>query len=321
MMRTMAGPERFRAGHRPLLRAPRRRRRRPARTSSRAIEDGAGLDLGQFRRWYEQAGTPKVEVAARARRRHRRRCTSSRTVPPTPGPARQAAGADPAARSRCSTATPGSTDGEQLVMLDASAGELQLSGLRRRRRCCRSTAASPRRSRSSATRRPRTCVFLAAHDDDPFARYEAMQQLVVQHLVAAVSGRLARRGRARRRAARRSATAFAAVLADSALDDLMRGELMILPGETYLAEQLLVADPGRDPRASARRSRAGSAPRSGPSWRALHDRVQRGALRPRRRGARARASSRPRRWSISPPARPSEASATAPRRSTTPPTT
>ena len=31
-------------------------------------------------------------------------------------------------------------------------------------------------------------VFLAAHDDDPFARYEAMQSLVVQHLVAAVGG-------------------------------------------------------------------------------------------------------------------------------------
>ena len=31
--------------------------------------------------------------------------------------------------------------------------------------------------------------------------------------------------------------AFAAVIADPALDDLMRGELMILPGEAYLAEQ------------------------------------------------------------------------------------
>src|SRR5690606_14507585 len=31
--------------------------------------------------------------------------------------------------------------------------------------------------------------------------------------------------------------------ADEALDDLMRGELMILPGQAYLAEQMLVADP------------------------------------------------------------------------------
>jgi aminopeptidase N len=34
------------------------------------------------------------------------------------------------------------------------------------------------------------------------------------------------------------------VIADPALDDLMRGELMLLPAEAYLAEQLLVADPG-----------------------------------------------------------------------------
>jgi aminopeptidase N len=38
--------------------------------------------------------------------------------------------------------------------------------------------------------------------------------------------------------------ALAAVLTDAKLDDLMRGELMILPGQSYLAEQMLVADPG-----------------------------------------------------------------------------
>jgi aminopeptidase N len=30
-------------------------------------------------------------------------------------------------------------------------------------------------------------VFLAAHDDDPFARYEAMQSLITRHLVAGVT--------------------------------------------------------------------------------------------------------------------------------------
>jgi aminopeptidase N len=49
-------------------------------------------------------------------------------------------------------------------------------------------------------------VFLAAHDDDPFARYEAMQSLIVRHLVAAVTGGLsdarARRARGHRRAMR-----------------------------------------------------------------------------------------------------------------------
>jgi aminopeptidase N len=82
-------------------------------------------------------------------------------------------------------------------------------------------------------------MFLAAHDDDPFARYEALQQLVVQHLVAVIgSGKADPDGRAA------IATALGAVIADPALDDLMRGELMALPGETYLAEQFAAADPG-----------------------------------------------------------------------------
>ena len=33
-------------------------------------------------------------------------------------------------------------------------------------------------------------ILLAAHDDDPFARYEAMQELVVGHLVKAAGGSL-----------------------------------------------------------------------------------------------------------------------------------
>jgi aminopeptidase N len=65
----------------------------------------------------------------------------------------------------------------------------------------------------------------------------------------------ARRCRARARPDAPSA-ALAAILADPALDDLMRGELVMLPGEAYLAEQL-----NRSIRAasmpSARRSRHG----------------------------------------------------------------
>jgi aminopeptidase N len=69
-------------------------------------------------------------------------------------------------------------------------------------------------------------VFLAAHDDDPFARYEAMQSLIVRHLVAAASGG---EPDARRAAERGDRRGDAAILSDEALDDLMRGELLILP--------------------------------------------------------------------------------------------
>ena len=82
-------------------------------------------------------------------------------------------------------------------------------------------------------------VFLAAKDDDPFARYEAMQSLVVEHLIAAVES-----GQPEPAVREAIGEALAAVIDDPALDDLMRGELMILPAEAYLAEQLAIADPG-----------------------------------------------------------------------------
>jgi aminopeptidase N len=113
-------------------------------------------------------------------------------------------------------------------------------------------------------------VFLAAHDDDAFARYEAMQTLVVRHLIAAVSGNLDERARSVEREA--IVQAFKAVLLDESLDDLMRGELLILPAEGYLAEQFLVADPGAiHTEREALKAWLGSALKAG--FTELHDRV------------------------------------------------
>ena len=112
-------------------------------------------------------------------------------------------------------------------------------------------------------------LFLARHDDDPFARYEAMQQLVVQHLVAAATDRLGETARNDGQAA--IGQAFAAVLADAALDDLMRGELLILPAEVYLQEQLDVADPLRIHRErEALKAYLGQTLQA--QWQTLHDR-------------------------------------------------
>ena len=84
-------------------------------------------------------------------------------------------------------------------------------------------------------------VFLAARDDDFFARYEAMQDLVVRHLTVASSGGLSDADRDTARQA--IGSAFSAIVTDTKLDDSMRGELMMLPSITYLAEQQPVSDP------------------------------------------------------------------------------
>lgn len=51
-----------------------------------AMEDASGIDLTQFRRWYEQAGTPRVEISdAYDEATQTYRLTCSQTTPATPG--------------------------------------------------------------------------------------------------------------------------------------------------------------------------------------------------------------------------------------------
>ena len=238
MMRTMAGAERFRAGTDLYF----DRHDGEAATCEQfvqAIEGGAQLDLTQFRLWYSQAGTPKVT----ARLEHEDDVATlflAQVVPNTPGQVDKQPMVIPLRLALYDPAT-GQHQGEQLMVLDRAEMQFAFPGF----------AARPMLSLNRGFSAPvmieadqtsADLVFLAAHDDDPFARYEAMQQLVVQHLVAEVGGTLDEMAREAGRQAIRNA--YAAVIADPALDDLMRGELMILPGEGYLAEQVAVADPG-----------------------------------------------------------------------------
>ncbi|MGN3974767.1 aminopeptidase N [Tsuneonella sp. SYSU-LHT278] len=239
MMRTMAGPERFRKGTDLYF----QRHDGEAATCEdfvKAIEDGAGLDLTRFRRWYSQAGTPKVEVDL-THEGDTATLTLRQTVPPTPGQPDKEPMPIPLKFALFDRATK-EHRGEELVVLEGAETEIQFGGF----------AAMPVLSINRGFSAPVSIeretpvddlVFLAAHDDDPFARYEAMQELIVRHLVAAVGEGLA--GSERDAGREAIARALGAVIADRGLDDSMRGELLMLPSQTYIAEQLLVADPGR----------------------------------------------------------------------------
>ena len=238
MMRTLVGPERFRAGTDLYF----DRHDGEAATCEqfvKAIEDGAGIDLGQFRLWYSQAGTPRV-TARLAHEDGVATLSLTQSVPPTPGQSDKQPMVIPLRLALLDRAT-GTHQGEHLVVLDRAEMQFSFPGF----------AARPVLSLGRGFSAPVAIdadlsgddlVFLAAHDDDPFARYEALQQLIVKHLLAVLDAAHSAAGLEAERTAIRDA--FAAVIADAALDDLMRGELMVLPGEGYLAEQLLVADPG-----------------------------------------------------------------------------
>ncbi|AKH43420.1 aminopeptidase N [Altererythrobacter atlanticus] len=266
MMRTMAGPEAFRKGTDLYF----DRHDGEAATCEdfvSSIEEGAGLDLGQFRLWYSQAGTPKLSV----RLDHAGETATlhlSQQVPATPGQAEKKPMPIPLRIALFDPET-GRHDGEKLVVLTEAEANFSFDGFARKpilsiNRGFSAPVSIDRRIDSE------DLVFLAANDDDPFARYEAMQDLVVGHLREAISGSLDQAGISAGRAAIRKA--LSAILQDDALDDLMRGELMIMPSQSYLAEQMLVADP-----AAIHREREGLkawlAGELGSELLALHDRA------------------------------------------------
>jgi len=85
MMRTMTGPERFRKGT-DLYFARHDGQSATCENFITAIEAGAGLDLAQFRRWYEQAGTPRVQVKRHYDREHNAMVLDiSQSCSPSPG--------------------------------------------------------------------------------------------------------------------------------------------------------------------------------------------------------------------------------------------
>lgn len=77
--------------------------------------------------------------------------------------------------------------------------------------------------------------MLSAHDDDPFARYEAMQQLMLDTLLEAVSN-----GQADHRPV---INAVAETLGNTALDPAFAAEAVLLPSESFIGDQLGVVDP------------------------------------------------------------------------------
>ncbi|WP_379923207.1 aminopeptidase N [Erythrobacter sp. R86502] len=241
MMRSMVGESRFRAGTDLYF----DRHDGEAATCEdfvRAIEDGADIDLTQFRRWYSQAGTPRVAVS-QAVDGDTLTLTLMQTAPATPGQPDKLPMPIPlrvAVHSRQS----GALGSEQLIVLNEAEQSFILP----------LTGADPVVSINRGFTAPvvieralvrEDLVFLAAQDNDPFARSEALQELAVGHLIGAAGGTLSNADRQGGEAA--IIGAFRSSLNDSALDDAMRGELMVLPSETYLFEAMAAGERKADP--------------------------------------------------------------------------
>ncbi|WP_144096617.1 aminopeptidase N [Croceicoccus sediminis] len=235
MMHTMAGPEAFRKGTDLYF----DRHDGEAATCEdfvKSMEDGAGLDLSQFRLWYEQAGTPRVTMRAEFDQSNGAvTLYFTQKVPATPGQPTKKAMPIPIKVALFDRDT-GSHGGEKLLIVDKDKANFTFDGF------ARPPVISANRGFTApiqldAEQGDDDLVFLAANDDDAFARYEALQQLVTRELLGAIENGPDEK----RRTA--IADAMGAVLDDTQIDDLMRGELMMMPAVTFLLELAAPADP------------------------------------------------------------------------------
>ncbi|MBB4152466.1 aminopeptidase N [Sphingomonas jinjuensis] len=199
------------------------------------MEEASGIDLGQFRRWYSQAGTSRVAASiAHDAGEGRATIRLAQHQPPTPGQPEKAAMVIPLKLRLFGAETGRALTDEQLFLLKDPAATIVVDDVTER------PVLSINRGFSApvvidSDRSAADLAFLARHDDDPFARYEAMQQLMLDTLVAA-----AIEGRADHDAV---VDAVADTLANPDLDPAFVAEAVLLPSEAFIGDQLAIVDP------------------------------------------------------------------------------
>jgi aminopeptidase N len=231
MLHTLLGPERFRAGSDLYF----ERHDGQAVTCEdfvRAMEEASGEDLSHFRLWYEQAGTPRIR-ASLTQEEGAARLRLDQQVPPTPGQPAKKAMPIPLRVALFARAS-GEKVAERLILHDKAQNEAVFSA------CGDNVVLSINRGFSAPviveTERPAAdLAFLSAHDDDPFARYEAMQQLMLDTLLASIGSGRADHGPV--------VDAVRVTLADEALDSAFTAEAVLPPSEAFIGDQMAAVDP------------------------------------------------------------------------------
>jgi aminopeptidase N len=214
-----------------------------------AMQDAGGVDLGRFKRWYEQAGTPELSVAENwdpAQGIYE--LTAAQRVPPTPGqpdkspmPIPLAVGLLGADGGALATRLAGETEsrpGTRVLTVSEERQSFRFVDLPDR------PVPSLLRGFSAPVKLKGVPLdrlkFLAVHDPEPFARWEAGTQVAASVLL----DRVARRQRNEEWPPLDPdlVAAIGGTLADAAADPAFAAEAITLPGEAFLADQLAVVD-------------------------------------------------------------------------------
>ena len=215
----------------------------------KAMEDANGADLTQFKRWYSQAGTPRLAVSEQYDAVAKTySLTFRQSCPPTPGQSEKLAfvipvslglldgqGREIALRLQGEQAAVGTTrvlavDQPEQTFTFVEVPEQPLPSLLR-------GFSAPVKLDFPYSRDQ--LMFLMQHDSDGFNRWEAGQQLSVQVLQEMIGQH--QRGEALQ-LDQRLVAALRSLLEDESLDQAMVAEMLSLPSEAYLTEISDVAD-------------------------------------------------------------------------------
>ena len=207
--------------------------------------DVSGRDFSQFMRWYSQAGTPEVVVAPHYDARAKTyRLDIAQTIPPTPGQPNKEPMVIPLA-----VGLVGKNGADLPLKLDGRPLDRGVLELTRPSQTFVFTGVAERpipslnRGFSAPVKlslpiEPDDLRFLAAHDPDPFNRWQAVQTLAMSLLTVNVA---ALRAATPTREDEGLMAAFAATLADSKLEPAFIALALTPPSEADIAREI-----GRD---------------------------------------------------------------------------
>jgi aminopeptidase N len=228
-----------------------------------AMSEASGIDLEQFQRWYHQAGTPVLTVAE-GFADGELSLTVQQSCPPTPGQPEKAPfhvpvllglldadGRDLAGPDLDVSATdpvelrPASGAGSSslLLHLRSAAATVTVRGLTERPRVSFLRGFSaPVRVRYP--RDPADLAFLAVHDSDGFARWDALQTLVVEEIARLQQAATPTAPSEALVALYGELLEHAIAVPDDAEQKAMLATMLTLPDENYLMEQFTQVDVG-----------------------------------------------------------------------------
>ncbi len=204
----------------------------------KCFADANRRDLSQFALWYSQAGTPELAVRGTYDATAKTYTLDiEQMVPPTPGQSAKQPMVIPLklglidAKGRdvpLKDAKGKSVSGD-LILLDRQSQTFVFSGIKEK------PAVSINRGFSAPVKISTNfgadnLLFLAKHDSDPFNRYDAVEQLAMQQLVASAKGS--------NEPPSALIEALGNALENSKLDDAFLAQLFSLPDESDIAREI-----------------------------------------------------------------------------------